>query len=475
MSALWTASEIAAATGGMMSEPFEATGISIDSRTTQPGDLFVALIDARDGHDYIDAAIRAGAAGVLCSKPTDAPHVIVADTFQALEALGQAGRNRCAAKRVAVTGSVGKTSVKDALAVMLEGFGRVHRSQRSFNNHLGVPITLATMPRDTDFAVFETGMNHAGELTELSRQVAPHVALITNVGGAHAGNFESIEAIADAKAEIAAGLVEGGTLILNAENHYTPRIIETLGLEPMYGGVSFFGRSASVAIPDMDPDLSTRSSSPIQSPVEYQIHSEESGPTGGRLVIKNRSQFVEVSHSLVGAHWGLNIAACLAVAHTLGIDIAQAGLALAQVNESEGRGDTHKITLTGKTVTLVDQSYNANPESMHAAISAAALLPGRKVALLGDMYELGKDELDLHASLAIPLEASGFARVITLGECMRALRGALPAPMRGPHVDAETVRGALAAELEDGDVLLIKGSNATGLSRLAKSLKAGEG
>jgi len=201
MSVLWTSANIAAATGGTDVGTFDATGLSIDTRTLKSGDLFVPLTDVRDGHDFIDAAMKAGAAGTLSEKDGFSPAVKVPDTLAALQALGRAGRDRSNAKRIAVTGSVGKTSVKDALAVMLAAFGPTHKSQRSFNNHLGVPITLATLPRSTDFAVFETGMNHTGELTDLSAQVAPQIALITNVAGAHQANFESIDAIADAKAE----------------------------------------------------------------------------------------------------------------------------------------------------------------------------------------------------------------------------------------------------------------------------------
>ena len=446
MSVLWTASEIAAATGGMMSEPFEATGLSIDSRTTQPGDLFVALVGERDGHDYIDAAMKKGAAGVLSSRATDAPDVRVKDTLDALRALGKASRDRCNAIRIAVTGSVGKTSVKDALAVMLTQFGKTHASIRSFNNHIGVPITLATMPRDTEYAVFETGMNHAGELTDLSLQVKPRLAIITNVGGAHQAMFESEEAIADAKAEIAVGLTNG-YLFLNSDNRHTPRIRERTGAP-----VRTFGWGGDIDI----------------------VGSEHSAAGGVVRIIADGS-IVEVRHNLPGAHWDHNIAACIGIAQWLRLDLGLAASALSNIRASDGRGDTHVVSVADKTVTLIDQSYNANPTSMRAAISAASLLPGRKVALLGDMYELGADELALHASLAEPLESAGFARVITTGECMRALRGALPPAMRAAHADPETIREALADELQDGDVLLIKGSNATGLSKLAAELKRGDG
>ena len=448
MSALWTAEAVAEATGGTVIAPFEATGVSIDSRSIEPGDLFVPIVDARDGHDFITAALDAGAAGILTAKDHAGPGVRVADTMKALVALGQAGRDRSPARRVAVTGSVGKTSVKDALGVMLGAFGPTHVSQRSFNNHLGVPITLATLPRDARFAVFETGMNHAGELTELSRQVAPEVALITTVAGAHTAHFDSIEAIADAKAEIRHGLTPEGILILNGDNAYTPRIAGMTSKE-----VRTFGRSGEVTV----------------------VGSEHTAQ-GGTVRLRVRSSVIEVTHALPGAHWDHNIAACIAVADALQLDLDTAAAALGRIQPSEGRGDTASVEFAGKSVTLVDQSYNANPASMRAAIAAAALLPGRKVALLGEMRELGADELALHAALTEPLEQAGYSRVLTVGECMRALRGALPRAMRGEHADtAELIRDALAIELRDGDVLLIKGSNATGLGKLAAALKAGDG
>ncbi|WP_298918548.1 UDP-N-acetylmuramoyl-tripeptide--D-alanyl-D-alanine ligase [uncultured Algimonas sp.] len=449
MSSLWTSADIAAATDGHENGTFEATGLSIDSRTTRPGDLFVPLIDARDGHDFIDAALMAGAAGTLADRNGFAPSVIVDDTMVALRALGLAGRQRSQARRIAVTGSVGKTSVKDALGIMLSAFGPTHISARSFNNHLGVPITLATLSPEADFAVFETGMNHAGELTDLSEQVAPHIALITTVAGAHRANFDSVADIADAKAEIRHGLVEDGLLILNADNEYTPRIrrlAENLGIVT-------FGRSD-------DADI--------------RILSSDHGADGGTVRLDVAGDSVSVELNVAGEHWDHNAAACIAIAHALGLDVQRAADALSGVKASHGRGDIHTVIIDGKSVTLIDESYNANPTSMRAAIAAAALQPGRKIAVLGDMHELGADELELHAVLADPLQKAGFARVLTIGECMRSLRGALPRDLRALQADTiELIDDALRDELRDGDVLLIKGSNATGLGRLAGRLKRG--
>lgn len=447
MSVLWTSDEIASATGGHVTAPFEATGLSIDTRSLKSGDLFVPLKDARDGHDFIEAALAAGAAGTLSERADDRPAVIVADTRVALRALGQSGRDRSDAKRIAVTGSVGKTSVKDALAVMLSAFGSTHKSIRSFNNHFGVPITLATLPKATDFAVFEMGMNHAGELTDLSHQVTPHMALITTVAGAHLENFKNIEGIADAKAEIRHGLLPGGLLILNADNEYTPRIVaQSEGVR-----VRTFGWAESA---------------------DVRITGSQHRADGGAVSLIVGNQTLEIALNVAGRHWDHNAAACIAIAQELGLDLKKAATALAQVSASNGRGDVATVTLGSATVTLIDESYNANPTSMRAAIAAAALRPGRKIAVLGDMYELGSDELAQHSGLAEPLQQAGFARVLTVGECMRALRGALPQPMRGLHADSiDSIEESLVDELSNGDVLLIKGSNATGLGRLAKRLK----
>lgn len=449
MSVLWTSAEIAEATGGRFSteKPFLAFGICIDSREVKPGDLFVPLKEARDGHDFIKSAMANGAAGTLSEVATDAPHVRVKDSFEALVDLGGKGRDRSTAKRIAVTGSVGKTSVKDALHTMLSAFGQTHKSRRSFNNHYGVPITLATMPQTTDFGVFETGMNHAGELTDLSKQVAPHIALITTVAGAHQANFASIDAIADAKAEIRHGLMPGGVLILNADNAYTPRI----RAQAEDVKILSFGRAESA---------------------DVTIVTSTHHARGGQIQLRVDGTRIDVTLNVAGQHWGYNAAACIAVAYALDLDLQQAAHALAQVTASDGRGDVTRLMIAGKSVTLIDESYNANPTSMRAAIAAASLVAGRKIAVLGDMYELGPDELEHHAGLAEPLVTAGFARVLMIGECMRALRGTLPQGLRGIQADTiDMIEAALQDEIQEGDVLLIKGSNATGLGQLAKGLK----
>jgi len=450
---LWTSEQIATATGGNTTQPFDVSGLSIDTRTLQAGDLFVALKGARDGHDFIAAAIEAGAGGILCEKaPDGVPAIIVKDSTKALESLGVYARNTRNVFRVGVTGSVGKTSVKDALAVMLSAFGTVHKSIKSFNNHLGVPITLATLPETADYAVLEMGMNHAGEMSALSKLVKPQIAIINNVVGAHLAYFENIEGIADAKAEIIDGMDVGGTLILNGDNSYTDRIrtkAEAAGFT-----VLTFGHSD-------DDDVS--------------IVSTNSHATGGNVRLRIERQQFDVTLMVPGEHWFMNAAACMAIAHTANLPLRKAAMALRKIMPAPGRGDTHQLNIDGKTVTLIDESYNANPTSMRAAFSAAALRHGRKLALLGDMFELGADELELHRALAEPLVEAGFTRIFMAGECMRLLMGALPQPMRaGWSSKPQSLLTKLKGELLDGDILLVKGSNASGVGKIVQQLK-GEG
>jgi len=364
---LWTSEQIAEATGGKSTADFSVTGLSIDTRTLKAGDLFVALKDVRDGHDFIPSAIEAGAAGVLCEVASGGlSAVIVDDSAKALESLGvYAGKTR-KALRVGVTGSVGKTSVKDALAVMLSAFGNAHKSMKSFNNHFGVPITLATIPEGADFAVLEMGMNHAGEMSALSKLAKPQIALINNVVGAHLAHFENVEAIADAKAEIIDGMDAGSTLILNGDNEYTAKI--RAKAEAAKLNVLTFGHS--------DED-------------DIAIVSTNSHASGGNVRLRIARQQLDVTLMVPGEHWFMNAAACMAVAHAAELPLRKAAMALRKTIAAPG------LSIDGKSVTLIDESYNANPTSMRAAFSAAALRPGRKLALLGDMYELGADELEL--------------------------------------------------------------------------------
>ena len=447
---LWTSKDICDATSGQATSDFEVTGLSIDTRSLQTGDLFVALKDARDGHDYIGAAMEAGAGGVLCeSAPEDTPAVITKNSAKALEDLGVHARNTREALRIGVTGSVGKTSVKDALHVMLSTFGKTHKSIKSFNNHYGVPITLATIPKDSEFAVLEMGMNHAGEMSGLSKLAKPQIAIINNVVGAHLAHFENVEGIADAKAEIIDGMEVGGILILNGDNEFTPRIREKAESEDLR--VMTFGHSETD---------------------DVFISGFQTRADGGELTCRIGSAIIDVKLNVSGEHWFMNAAACLAVAQAAKLDLGDSASALANIVPAPGRGDIHALSINGKSVMLIDESYNANPTSMRAAISAAALRPGRKLALLGDMYELGADELALHRNLAEPLVEAGFERVFMAGECMRMLMGALPQPMRaGWSSKPQTLLTKLKGELREGDIVLIKGSNASGVGKVAEQLK----
>lgn len=446
---LWTSTDIAKATDGKISGDFTASGLSIDTRTLEAGDLFVPIKDARDGHDFIPMALEKGAGGTLSENSIEGPAVIVKDSLQALRDLGLAGVTRSDALRIAVTGSVGKTSVKEALAHMFAAFGKTHKSLKSYNNHWGVPLTMARMPQETQFGVFEMGMNHAGELSDLSGLLRPDIALITTVAGAHLAYFDSIEAIADAKAEIMDGLAESGTLILNADNPYTARIAE----KAKGKNIITFGHGD-----DCDVTI-----------VTSQTHEH-----GSNTRLRINAQQIDVTLLVPGEHWVMNGAACIAVAHAAGIDLRKAAKALRGVRAESGRGEMKTVKLDGKSLTLIDESYNANPTSMRAAINVLGLKSGRRLAVLGDMAELGKDEIQLHADLSGPLEAAGVSRVIVVGECMRALKGALPQSMRGAWAkDWDAALQALKEGVQDGDVVLVKGSNSAELGKLVAALKEG--
>ena len=445
--ALWTSADIAKATGGKASGDFTVSGLSIDTRTIEAGDLFVPLKDVRDGHDFIPMAMEKGAGGTLSEIAVEGRAVIVKDSLQALRDLGKEGVERSQALRIAVTGSVGKTSVKEALAHMFAAFGNTHKSLKSYNNHWGVPLTMARMPQETEFGVFEMGMNHAGELSDLSNLLRPDIALITTVAAVHLAHFENVEAIADAKAEVIEGLGKDGIVILNADNAYTPRIAATV----KGNKIIYFGYDDNADVRIISADVTAQGS---------QVS----------LVIDGAQ--IDIDLNIPGEHWVSNAASCIAVAHAAGLDLTKAAIALSGVKAEGGRGEISELSIDGKSITLIDEAYNANPTSMTAAIKLLGLKSGRRLAVLGDMAELGKDELAMHAGLTEPLEDAGVARVIVSGECMRALRGALPQPMRGAWTqDWVGALGALKGEIQDGDVVLVKGSNSAGLGELVAALK----
>jgi UDP-N-acetylmuramoyl-tripeptide--D-alanyl-D-alanine ligase len=455
---LWTAEEIASATGGEVQGSFAVTGVSIDTRTLQPGDLFVALAGERDGHAFVTEALSRGAAGVLASQAVDAPTVRVADTLRALEQLGVAARDRAPdAKRCAVTGSVGKTSVTQAIAAALRLAGPSHNSVLSYNNHIGVPLTLARMPRGTERAVFEIGMNHADEIRPLVKMVRPHVVVVTLVGSAHVENFADGEAgVARAKAEIFEGLEPGGVAILNADNRWFDLLADAARAHG--ARVLSFGSAESC-------DARLIGFEPVE------------GSAVAVVVAALHGRALRLPIAQTGAHWGPNSLATLLAVEALGAPVEAAIDALSGFAPLKGRGETHALTIDGRPITLIDESYNANPVSMRAALAALAArnAAGRRIAVLTDMLELGEGAPAVHAALAEPVAAAGVDRVFLAGPAMRALWDVLPQARRGAWRDtAEALGLDLLDALKPGDVLMIKGSKASKAAHLVDVLLAAD-
>ncbi len=450
---LWTGAAIAAATGGTLVGDFDATGIEIDSREVGEGDLFVALAGAEtDGHRFAAQARAQGASGVLASQAVDGPHVRVADTLLALEALGRAACARSAAVRIGVTGSVGKTGTKEALKAALGRFvpGQVHASVKSYNNHSGVPLSLARMPTDSRFGVFEMGMNHAGELTALAALVRPQIALITWVASAHREFFDSEAAIADAKAEIFSGLLPGGTAIIPHDNVHVARLragagdarIISFGMQP---GADVFAERVV-----LHPDCSC---------VTARVGEE-------RLTFKI---------GMAGRHWANNALAVLAAVQAAGADLALAGLALAELADLPGRGARLRVAAADGQAVVIDESYNANPASMAAALAVLGEVAprggGRRLAVLGEMRELGDLSDQFHAEIAQHVVSAGVEGIIVVGNAAKALARSLPRTLFVSHVaNAQDALREVDALLRADDVLLVKGSNGVGLSAVVASL-----
>lgn len=464
---LWTAAEAQAATGGRAKGDWAATGVSIDTRTLEPGDLFVALKDVRDGHEFVAQALEKGAAAALVSRhpegvPAEAPLLMVGDVLEGLQALGRAGRARMAGKVVGVTGSVGKTSTKEMLLAMLADQCRAHASVASYNNHWGVPLTLARMPRDTDAAVIEIGMNHPGEIAPLSRLAAPHVALVTTVAAAHLAAFEDISGIAVEKASIFEGVLAGGTAVLNADIDTAPLLrakAQERGLRMLD-----FGTNASGFRLDRI-DLAGESTV------------VQADAAGTPLLFKLATP---------GAHFAMNALGALAVVSTLGLDMALAVQSLGRWRPYRGRGQRERIYLDGVdtrlTLDLIDDSYNANPTSMAAALDVLAAAPvtndigrvsrGRRIAYLGDMKELGRDEIPLHENLAELRAMQQIDTVHCIGPLMRHLHARLPDSRRGEwFATSEEALTRLHRHLDSGDVVLAKGSLSMQLGRIVDAIR----
>jgi UDP-N-acetylmuramoyl-tripeptide--D-alanyl-D-alanine ligase len=455
---LWTSTEIAAATGGTASADFAVSGVTFDSREVEPGHLFLALKgESTDGHLFLDKAFAAGAAGAVVSGAEHRPHVRVADTFKALNDLGRASRARSPARICGVTGSVGKTGTKEALFAALDRAapGEAHRSVKSYNNHTGVPLSLARMPRGTRFGVFEMGMNHAGELAELTRLVRPHVAIVTAIAPAHRAFFNSDEEIADAKGEIFQGLEEGGVALIPFDSPHRDRLLAAA--RPHAAQVLTFGLGAGA-------DIRARDVVPASS--------------GGSLVTAILpAAELTFTISQHGEHWVSNALAVLGAVEALGGDLAAAGLALADMAGLKGRGERHRIALGDGEALLIDESYNANPASMAATLKTfgAQKVSGRRIVVLGAMRELGETSDAFHAGLAEHIEAACVEQAILVGEEMAPLAKALGQMVNVVHVPSAAAATVIALEaVRPGDAILVKGSNSIGLAALVEALTVGK-
>ncbi|MBR9652069.1 UDP-N-acetylmuramoyl-tripeptide--D-alanyl-D-alanine ligase [Thalassovita aquimarina] len=465
---LWTASEAARATGGRATTDWQADGVSIDTRTLRPGDLFVALKAARDGHDFVAQALEQGAAAALVThRPDgvaqDAPLLIVPDVLKALEDMGRAARARTKARIVAVTGSVGKTSTKEMLRIVLGGQGKTHAAEASYNNHWGVPLTLARMPRDTDFAVIEIGMNHPGEISPLARMARPHVAMITTVAAAHLEAFEDIDGIAREKAAIFDGLEPGGTAVTNGDLDTAP-ILEAAARARGARLITFgegrrnHHRLTKIQLVD---DVTVAEGRRWRSPVLFKIMA-------------------------AGRHFAVNAMGVLAVIHALRLDTTMAASDIARWQPPAGRGIRERIRLDPaveeQAIDLIDDAFNANPTSMAAALEVLAaahprdgigrVSKGRRVAILGDMLELGEDENQMHEDLAELPFLADIDVIHCVGPRMRMLWERLPAGRRGDWTETAGKMVERTHRLVDaGDVVLVKGSKGSKVSKVVDAIR----
>ena len=453
---LWTSDEIAAATGGTASTPFEVSGVTFDSREVQPGDLFVAMPGTvHDGHSFVAGAFSSGASGALVSQPVQGPHVRVTDVFEALKALARASRERTGAMIIGVTGSVGKTSTKEALFAALDRCrpGRVHRSVKSYNNHTGVPLSLARMPRDCDFAILEMGMNNAGEIKALTAQVRPNLALITAIAPAHIENLGSEQAIADAKAEIFTALEPDGIAIIPNASPHRDRLVKAARRHA--DRIITFGEG--------DADV-------------HAVHAVPAEGGGSLITAALLERELTFTISQRGDHWVSNALAVLAAVEALGEDVAVAALGLADMGGLKGRGERHRVAIEGGEALLIDESYNANPASMAATLKSLGEERdvARRIAVLGPMRELGEHSEALHAGLAPDVRDAHVDRVILIGGDMDPLADALNGGIAIDRAeDPEQAAERLRAILAPGDAVLVKASNSVGLARLVEIVVRG--
>lgn len=447
MTPLWTARAMEAATGGACSTPFVATGVSIDTRSLVPGDLFVALRgDNGDGHAHVTEALARGAAGVMVHADSPVgPMLRVEDTLAGLTRLGAAGRARFTGRSAAITGSVGKTTTKEMLRATLVAEHATHAAVASYNNHWGVPLTLARLPESAAFCVAEIGMNQPGEIAPLACLVRPHVAVVTAIAAAHVGNLGSVEAIAREKAAILRGLEPNGVAVLPADSDYLPLLLEAAGV----ARVMTFGTA-----PEADARL-----------IEARIDASST-----ELEARIGRRHVHLCLAAPGRHMAMNALAAMTAAHALGIDPVLAARSLDGFAAVAGRGARRHIEIPGGRAVLIDESYNANAASVRAALSVLALQPGeRRIAVLGDMLELGTHGPAEHAMLSADAAAADL--VFTCGPLMRALYDAIPPARRGAHeADSAALANVVARAIRPGDVILIKGSLGSRMKRIVSAL-----
>ena len=460
MSALWTSDEVARALApATIAAPFEANGVTFDSRAVVKDDLFFALSgETTDGHGFVGEAMKRGAAAAVVSRDVEAAGgtlIRVPDTMKALASLGRAGRRRSSARIASVTGSVGKTSTKDALRAMLAAQAPTSASVASFNNHVGVPISLARLPREARYGVFEIGMNHPGEIAPLARQVEAHVGVITNVGPVHIGHMGSEEAIADEKGCLFAGMAEGAVAVLDRDSHHYDRLAghaRRFGVSRVVG----FGRSETA---------------------EARLLSCSLQDTGSDVAALIHGRRIEYRLGAAGEHWVLNSIAALAVVEALGANVVEAAATLKGIGASPGRGARRMLKFGAGTVELLDESYNANPVSMRAMLALLARTEpargGRRLLAMGDMRELGEGADAYHAGLADAVAASGAAQVFLCGPHMRALWPLLAPAQRGVHrPDSASLAGDVAAALRAGDVIAVKGSLGSKMKNVVDAIVA---
>jgi UDP-N-acetylmuramoyl-tripeptide--D-alanyl-D-alanine ligase len=445
---LWTHSEAEAATLGKASHAFSVNGLSIDTRTIKEGDLFVALKgDNRDGHDFVRAAFDAKAGAALVTHAPDGvtgPLLTVGHTQRGLEDLARAARARSNAKILAVTGSAGKTTTKEILAVACNALGRTHASAASYNNHWGVPLSLASLPRDAEFGIFEVGMNHFGELRNLVSFVRPHVALITTIAPAHLEFFGNCESIADAKSEIFEGLLPGGAALIPADSPYAERL-KARARQAQVSNIIGFGITGESKLLSFTPD-----------------------GDGMRIRCDILGRAVDCFVGAPGAHIAQNVVGALTAVALLDGDVLNAAAALKNFTALKGRG----ARFTANGIAVIDESYNANPASMAAALALLGGASGRKIAVLGDMLEMGEGGIAHHAGLAAPIAANNVDLVFASGAQIKALWDALPAKSRGAYAQTSSaLLPQVLAALKPGDTVLVKGSNGAKMSVIIEALK----